>query len=281
MKKDIIVGCFTNYDWDKIKFWANSIDASGFTGDKAMIVYNSHFSTVQELIKRNFMFYAFNKDDSQQMLYYPGQFIVAVQRFVDLYKFFDAVDLSNYRYVIHTDVKDVVFQTNPSDWLTTHMGDAKILASSESLQYQNEPWGNDNLANSFPMVYEKLKTQPIWNCGVQAGDPATMKDLWLNIYLVSKGSPVPNPDQAAYNLLLNSEPYKSITKFVTSEDGWACQAGTTIDPEKIDQFKPYLLEPQPTWVNGVACTSTGIPHAVLHQYDRVPSWKPIIEGKFA
>lgn len=281
MKKDLIIGCFTNYNWDKIKYWVNSIEQSGFTGDKAMIVYNTDYYTVEQLAKRNFMIYAFQRDDQQKVFFYPEQLVIVVQRFLDLYNFMNRVDISQYRYVIHTDIKDVVFQYNPSAWLHNFAENAKIVASCESIRYQHEPWGNENLYYSYPMVYEKLKTQPIWNCGVQAGDPATMRDLWLNIYLLCKGSPMPNPDQAAYNLLLNSEPYKSITKFAMSEDGWACQAGTTIDPAKIEQFKPYLLEPQPTWMNSSACTSKGVQHAVLHQYDRIPDWKPIIESKYS
>jgi hypothetical protein len=281
MKKDLIIGCFTNYDWNKIKFWANSIDKSGFVGDKAMVIYNSDFATVNNLVKQKFMLYAFKQDNNRQMFFYPDQFVIVVQRFLDLYNFMGQLDLTQYRYVIHTDVKDVVFQTNPSDWLSANMGDAKILASCESLAYQHEPWGNENLYYSYPMVYEKLKTKPIWNCGVQAGEIETMRDLWLNIYLLCKGSPMPNPDQAAYNLLLNSEPYRSITKFAMSEDGWACQSGTTVDPAKIEQFKPYLLEAQPIWLNNTACTSKGVQHAVLHQYDRIPEWKAIIESRFA
>ena len=31
-KRDLIIGGFSNYDWDKIKYWANSIDISGFRG---------------------------------------------------------------------------------------------------------------------------------------------------------------------------------------------------------------------------------------------------------
>jgi len=65
-----------------------------------------------------------------------------------------------------------------------------------------------------------------------------------------------------------------------SEDGWACQAGTTIDPSKINAFKPKLLEPQPIWKDGEACTTAGKVHAVLHQYDRVPEWKATVEKRF-
>lgn len=286
MSKDLIIGSFTNYDWNKIRFWANSIDASGFTGDKAMLIYNCDIATAQMLQSSNFKIMAFNQDAKTGNLYYDGQLIIVVERFLHLHTFLERLMRDeDYRYVIHTDVKDVVFQANPSDWLTQNMDGMGILASCESLRYQHEPWGNENVRNSFPWVYERMRERPIWNCGVQAGDPRIMKDLWLAIYLMSVGSQhatkVYNPDQAAYNVLLSMEPYRSITKFSMSEDGWACQAGTTIDPAKMDGFKPHLLEPQPLWDGAYATTSTGYRHHVLHQYDRIPDWKPIVEARYA
>ena len=285
MSKDLILGSFTDYNWDKIQYWVNSIDASGFKGDKAMLVYNSQLSTVQKLNDKGFKIMGFNQDATTGNLFYNGQLIIVVERFLHLHSFLDNLMKSeDYRYVIHTDVKDVVFQRNPSEWLDSNMGDAKILASCESLQYQHEPWGNENLQNSFPWVYDKMKTNPIWNCGVQCGVPSVMKDLWLNIYLLSVGSQhatkVHNPDQAAYNVLLSLEPYKSITKFTMSEDGWASQLGTTMDPAKIDKLLPHLLEPQPICKNGEVYTSTGNKFVVVHQYDRIPTLKPVIEIKY-
>ena len=286
MSKDLILGSFTDYNWDKIQYWVNSIDASGFKGDKAMLVYNSQLSTVQKLNDKGFKIMGFNQDATTGNLFYNGQLIIVVERFLHLHSFLDnLMKDEDYRYVIHTDVKDVVFQRNPSEWLDSNMGDAKILASCESLQYQHEPWGNENLQHSFPWVYDKMKTNPIWNCGVQCGVPSVMKDLWLNIYLLSVGSQhatkVHNPDQAAYNVLLSLEPYKSITKFTMSEDAWACQAGTSYDPAKMSTFKPHLLEPQPSWDGENATTSNGERHHILHQYDRIPDWKPIVEAKYA
>ena len=287
MAKDIILGSFTNYDWNKIQYWVNSINACGFTGDKGMIVYNADINTVKQLNDRGFKIMAFNQDPQTGNLFYNGQLIIVVERFIHLHNFMtELLKAEDYRYVIHTDVKDVVFQCNPSDWLEWNMPhDKSILASCESLRYEHEPWGHENVRNSFPWVYDKMKSQPIWNCGVQAGRPQVMKDLWLNIYLLSLASQaatkVHNPDQAAYNVLLNMEPYKSITQFSMSEDGWACQAGTTIDPEKIDGFKPHLLEAQPRWDGENATTSNGAKHMILHQYDRVPDWKTVVESRYA
>ena len=56
-----------------------------------------------------------------------------------------------------------------------------------------------------------------------------------------------------------------------------CQLGTTVDPSKIDVFKPLLLESSPTLVDKQVTTSTGEPYHIVHQYDRVPEWKKIVE----
>jgi hypothetical protein len=284
---DIIVGCYTNYDWNQIKFWANSIDKSGFQGDKAMIVYDSDFNTVQKLIDMKFNIFAFGRDDAAQRFTYPGNFSIVVQRFYHLWQYLSVISQDRqYDRVITTDVKDVIFQDNPSKWLDHNLVEEKILVSSESLRYRDEAWGNNNMARSFPMIHNWILDKTIYNCGVLAGETNTMKDLFLNIFLTSLGAPqqVPGgggPDQAALNILLNLEPYKSITKFATSEEGWACQAGTTADPLKIDTFRPHLLEPEPAWDGEHVTTSTGAIFPIVHQWDRIPSWKSKIEQKYS
>jgi hypothetical protein len=65
-----------------------------------------------------------------------------------------------------------------------------------------------------------------------------------------------------------------------SEDGWACQLGTTADPSKIDSFRPFLLEPSPKLESDKVVTSEGIEYTIVHQYDRVPEWKKVIEAKY-
>jgi hypothetical protein len=283
---DLIIGSYANYNWSQIKDWADSIDQSGFRGDKAMIVFDSDYDTVQRLLDRKFNIFAFNRDDSIKRFTYPVKFSIVVQRFYHLWQYLNNLpEDKKYKNVIATDVKDVIFQSNPSTWLDKNLGGKKILVSSESLRYRDEPWGSNNMLQSFPMLHTFMLDKNIWNCGVLAGNADVMKDFFLNIYLVSCGGPpqVPGgggPDQAALNLLLNMETYKKITKFATSEDGWACQAGTTADPSKIVKFRPNLLEPEPSWDGEYATTSKGKRHAVLHQWDRVPEWKDVIEKRY-
>ena len=87
------------------------------------------------------------------------------------------------------------------------------------------------------------------------------------------------PDQAALNVLLDMVPYKEITNFAMSEDGYAAQLGTT-GFQVNHKYGQHLIEKAPIMVKDVICTSKSEPFALVHQYDRVPGWKEIIEGKY-
>jgi hypothetical protein len=279
-QQDLIISAYTNYDWSKLKYWANSIDRCGFTGDKVMIVYNSDPATVQKLVDLGFKIWAFNRDSTTGNFFWPTELIIVVQRFYHMWYYLNQLPDDHYRYVITTDAKDVVFQTNPVKWLENNLGNKDIVASCESIRYMHEPWGDDNLNGSYPMVHQQMRKNPIWNCGVQAGRQRAIKELWLHIWLMCKAGGRPNPDQAAYNVLLDTKAWSEITKFSMSEDGWACQAGTTVDPKKINDYRSHLLEAEPVWHDGLAKTSQNHTHSILHQWDRIPTWLPDIEKRY-
>ena len=124
--KDLIVGCATNYDWSKLKYWVNSINRSGFEGDKCLILMNCDKDTVEKISNAGFSIIAFNQDANGNLTY-NSNMMVHVERFFHIYQL-----LKNnlYRYVITTDVKDVVFQQNPSVWLENKFTDSDDLIFS-------------------------------------------------------------------------------------------------------------------------------------------------------
>ena len=286
--KDVVVGCITKYTFDDIKCWVNSLDRCGFNGDKVMICYNIGYDVVKELKKRDYKVLGFIDNPEQKRLEYDDvDFNICLQRFYDIWAFFNNTLKDDYRYLIAADVKDVIFQTNPSEWLERNIGDKKINVGSESLHYRNEPWGRKNLKKSFgKAIYDMNCDNLIFNAGTVAGECKTMIDLFLNIYMFCGRSPVhipgrsDTPDQAALNVLLNLQPYKAITNFTMSEDGYAAQLGTTANPEIIEYFKPFLVEKTPVMIDDLVCTSIGKPFCLVHQYDRVPEWKKILEEKY-
>jgi hypothetical protein len=76
------------------------------------------------------------------------------------------------------------------------------------------------------------------------------------------------------------EHFKELIQIVSSEEGWCCQLGTTLDPKVKDKYAPFLLEPTPTLIEDVITTSSGKEYILIHQYDRIPEWKSILENKY-
>jgi hypothetical protein len=276
--KDVIIGCATNYDWSKLKYWVNSINQSGFEGDKVLVLMNCDKDTVQKVTDAGFSIIAFNQD-GEGNLTYQSQLMVHVERFIHIHKLLKSND---YRYAITTDVKDVIFQKNPIEWLENNLPDGDdLIFSSESLKYKDEPWGRENITQCYGQgIYEDFKNNTIFNVGVLAGRGYAMRDLTLQLFLNCLNRPIPIVDQAVFNVMISRHPYLKTSLYAASEDGWACQLGTTADPNKIDEFGPYLLEPLPKLENNKVVTSTGIEYTIVHQYDRVPEWKKVIEAKY-
>jgi hypothetical protein len=205
--------------------------------------------------------------------------MVHVERFIHIHKLLKSND---YRYAITTDVKDVIFQKNPIEWLENNLPDGDdLIFSSESLKYKDEPWGRENITQCYGQgIYEDFKNNTIFNVGVLAGRGYAMRDLTLQLFLNCLNRPIPIVDQAVFNVMISRHPYLKTSLYAASEDGWACQLGTTADPNKIDEFGPHLLEPLPKLENNKVVTSTGIEYTIVHQYDRNPEWKKVIEAKY-
>lgn len=276
--KDLIVGCATNYDWSKLKYWVNSINRSGFEGDKVLILMNCDKDTVAKISDAGFSIIAFNQDTNGNLTY-NSNMMVHVERFFHIYQLLKD---NLYRYVITTDVKDVVFQQNPSVWLENNFTDNEdLIFSSESMKYKDEPWGNQNLMETFgPQIHEDFKNNTIFNVGVLAGRGYAMRDLMMNIFASCLHRPIKICDQSTFNFLISRHPYLKSSIYSKSEDGWACQLGTTADPSKLEQFRPFLLEPSPKMEGDKVLTSEGKEYIIVHQYDRVPEWKKVIEAKY-
>lgn len=284
MKKDIVIGAVTNYSFDMIKPWVNSLDRSGFDGVKMMLCYNVGYDLVEELVKRGYTIMAFSRDEENRKFVYKPEFSIVVERFLHMWYFLKKFE-GEYRYIITTDVKDVIFQGNPSTWLEENMGDKEINVACESIRYKDEDWGNQNLFKSFgPLVHDHCKDNLIYNCGTLSGKFDTMLDLFLNIYMLCNGTSHQiegggGPDQAALNVLLNMKPYKDITRFTMSEEGWAAQLGTT-GPQVLGKYSNKLVEKTPILVDDKICTSERKSFTLVHQYDRILKWREIIEKKY-
>ena len=271
MAKNLIIGASVGYNYNQLKPWVESIDGFNFDGDKVLIIGNTDENTVTQLMERNFTLVPI----PEGKLPFP----IHVMRFLLIYDYLYR-NKENYNKVITTDVKDVYFQSNP--FISHYMDIYNLVVGSESMKYEDEPWGNENLLQTFgPYIHNQFKTNLIYNVGVLGGQIVPIMDLCLSIFQMAINRPIPIVDQAVFNVIIQTYPWRAITYFANQNpDHWTCHAGTTVDPSKIENFRPFLLDKEPYFKDGVVYNNSGNPFSIVHQYDRVPEWKKYIQEKY-
>jgi hypothetical protein len=264
MAKNLIIGGYTNYGINQLKPWVLSAKEVACKNTDVVLVYGNTSQETLTWLKEQGVI-------TVTMLNVPNV-PIHVLRFLSIYDYLKN-HWKEYQYVVTTDVKDVYFQSNPFVDMTGH----KLLIASEGLKYKDEPWGNENLHQAYgPYVYDEFKENEIFNVGTFGGESEYVKDMVFNIFTNAINRPIPICDQAVFNVLINTQPFKDIA-FKTID--WACEAGTVVDPSKIEHFGPKLLCDKPTVKDGVVYYRDRV-FPIVHQYDRVPEWKKFVQEKY-
>jgi hypothetical protein len=265
MAKNLIIGGFTNYGINQLRPWVLSAKVHAGDDNDVVLVYgNASDETLDWLIGQGVVIVP--------MLEVPNV-PIHVLRFLSIYEYLHKY-WQDYEYVITTDVKDVYFQTDPFKFLVNE----KLVIASEGLKYKDEAWGNENLYQAYGQyVYDQFKENEIFNVGTFGGQSEYVKDMVFHIFTNGINRPIPICDQAVFNVLLNTQPFKDIASKTIQ---WAAELGTIMDPSKIDGFRPNLLFAEPVWENGLLKDVTGHIFPIVHQYDRVPEIKAFVQKKF-
>ena len=284
---DLIIGCGSNYTWDQLKYWVNSIRKTNFDGDVVIVGNNIDINTIKELEKNN-VIVAPTLCNARNDAPHVGRFLM-------IWEYLHSCE-KTYRYVITTDTKDVIFQANPSIDVK-HFYDRSFIFSSEGMKYKHEPWGHNNISQAFGNpVYSVLYDKTIYNVGVIAGLHKSVQDLCLMIYELSQRRPISIVDQAVFNFIIQQEPYRRSSWYSTNDDSWSVQLGTTVDAVKAGagdlgawvSKSPSLLinyqltydDAQPIIDNDVVRNKEGQIITIVHQYDRIPALKEKIYKKY-
>jgi hypothetical protein len=275
-QKDLIIGAFNNYtDYDVLKPWVQSIKDTGFKGDIVLIAIGTTPELIKKLIEEGVIVVVAERNDKM---------MIHMQRFIYIYNFLKEHG-EKYRYVISTDVRDVIFQFDPTKFLDEHVSSdymSAIVASSESIKIKDEEWNRENIRKNFgDYFYNEVKDNVVCNVGILAGRCEAIKELCFYLYQFSLNRPDWVADQAAYNILLGSKLWSSITRTTMLKDAWALNAHVTSKPDMLDKFGPYLLEERPSMgEDGLIKNSAGVPFVIVHQYDRVPEWMEYFSKKY-
>jgi hypothetical protein len=284
-RPDLVIGAISGYSFTDIQYWVNSLDRSGYTGHKVVICYDAAVEVVEELTRRGYFAVTFAESRRRGRYYFPRKGFrhedTSIDRFYQLWRFLH-LRRDDFRYVIAADVRDVIFQGDPSSWLEEHLGGMRINVGSEGLLLGDEPWNRDVLLQSYgPLVLGKMQGRQVYNAGTIAGDVGAIADLALNVFLCSRHNVVTYTDQTAMNILLSLEPYRSVTRFNDADDDWSCQAATMADPDYLAKRSSRLQASPPVLRDGVVLTADGRPYRLVHQYDRIRAWNEPLWRRYA
>jgi hypothetical protein len=250
--KDLIISASTRYTKKELHNYVESINQSGFEGDKIMAVFDITKETIDWL-----------KENGWEVYQSQLQGHIHMHRLITIYSILRQLD-REYRYMITTDVRDVVFQKNPSEYLENNLK-KNILVSTENVTYENEPWGTKNILEGYGQSYLDIFKQKLsCNVGVLAGKYSYLLDLLLINYLVSQsGNTEHYTDQSSFNFIIHNNNLKDSVQIEGLETNWALQMGTLNNPNLIGKQIHSLDD-----------------YVIVHQYDRDQKINQTIENRY-
>ena len=150
-RDDLIIGVFANYgmEYPGIEQYMVSIERSGFRGRKVLLVWNLRPEVHNMLIRFGWELIA-TPPPPRETKTLPVNFFIHRIKVVAEYL---QVNAWKYRDVFRLDIKDLVLQTNPSDWMEKNRQGAAIIASTECVTLEqeetNDRWIKDCADSKF------------------------------------------------------------------------------------------------------------------------------------
>jgi hypothetical protein len=291
---DIIIGSIGNYSKEQLYPFVKSLNSCGFLGRKILMSYNSSAELTQWLTENGIEVYNVEHDifgnkidkfpcHSGMIDRTSTDLLIHHHRFYSYWRLFNELGLSEikdkYRYILHVDIKDIIFQLNPSDYFDKFMYKS-IIASSEYLKYEVEKWNAElSITNTGPYIHEYLvKYSDVYNVGSFVTNVQDFVDICLLMYLLCYRREKLN-DQPSMAILFNTA-YKDKVYTATMKDGFILQCGTIAEPTTFQKYKSHFKELPPIILNGRICNSDGKIFTAVHQYERVPKFKQLLEEKY-
>ena len=265
---DLLIGGMHNLLKEEVEVWYKSARDSGFEGDIVLLAYNEPQQVLDSIAQDGVIIVKpevdhLNRPNTEHIIPRIGKFEINRLRFYDIWTILLQTD---YRYVITTDVRDVVFQSNPIPWLGKHMGEHELVVGSEGLAYGDSKYNSQDMIRNYgPFIREYLvKNSPLVCCGVLAGTARAIKETSLMMYLIATGCQ-DYAEQAALNIMLSNGWDAKITTF---DDGYIVHCGTAFDEKFSDEWQ-CLTSPKPIWKDGMMYKQDGTPVVIVHQYNRI------------
>ena len=270
---DVVLSVIKDYNWQQVMPYAVSLSRSGFKGTKLMFVQNIGADARENLTRLGFKLIDFTTSDRER-LFWTTRYEPALQYML--------MNMDRHRYVIWADVRDLVFQSNPSVWLENNLRPHKLVAASECIHIKDEAINTGWVRQTYGEEgLTWLGEHEVCCGGTIAGNADVVYDFLGTVHDALLSTKVPIIDQSVVNYTLRVSPFKDIARIPRMAEGWAATCSWFLSSE--GDFSRFWTDQSPVFdkqTGLVKDPQRGNPFPILHQYDRDWSWKVLIEEKY-
>lgn len=264
---DLLLGVFANVDFSWIEAYMVSSKRCGFRGRKILLVWNLAQEVRDKLIE-----FGFELVDVPQGTQ-GGDWHTSHKNF---YEYRDRLAYEflrdrghEFRYVLWMDIRDLIFQTDPSVWFEKHLGDKKLVIATESYFIKNESCNDNWVRNIFDAeTYTRLREEEALNGGTFAGTPEVLAEVFKRTCSIAAGT-TQIAEQAALNHIAREPDFAPVTIVPRLSEGFAV-VGYCFGNLPTH----FWLDPKPDLREGILYPQGSTePFCIVHQYDRNREWK--------
>jgi hypothetical protein len=151
-----------------------------------------------------------------------------------------------FRYIFWLDIKDLILQGNPSEWMEQSIGESKLIGSTECVTIEQEEtnklWAQTILGED---KYQEIKDEEVINGGTWAGTADVMAEVFHQVHLgcYPYQGPYP-PCQIWINYVMRQSPFKEVLRIPRWSEGFAACLHPCWSPWRTPCW-PHMRDPHP------------------------------------
>jgi hypothetical protein len=273
-KDDLILGVFANYSFSWLEAYMVSITRSKFRGRKVLIVWNIESEVRKKLIEYGFELVEVPPQTKNEVVFAADFFRVRDRLAYEFLK----EHYQEFRFVFWMDIRDLVFQSDPSVWMEKNLGSSRIVVASECIRIKDEQCNDGWVKAIFdPATYLRIREHEVLNAGTFAGYAENMRDVFFRLCEIADHT-TEVAEQAALNFVLREPEFESVTKIPRLSEGFAAVGygfGNELEHVWTDQVPVLNKETGMLYPQGKV-----EPFAIVHQYDRNKAWAETIASHY-
>lgn len=272
-KPDVLLVAAKSFDWPAIREYVTSLERTGFEGKKVAFVDHVTDYSRRKLELYGFELIDFEANEPPKVENRMPGWLFSIARWTPVVEYL-RTHKDEFRYVIWTDIGDVIFQTNPSEWLEENLGTFEIVGATEGTLTKDSPMNAEWVKDTIPNAYDALASLQTCCAGTLAGTAERFLAVAEIVKEVMAAAGSRAVDQAALNYALYMQP-RGVVMVPALDAGWTCTCSWVIGlQERYGQPGLPVVEgtvfPVVDRTNGKIYTGDRSPRlfSIVHQYNR-------------